>query len=462
MKKGIIIQEPGQPLKFSNIEEVPAEDTVANTLVTRVLDTIKAYQAEARNLLKTRYAGLKDVAPLHLREPCNSFVLCCSDGLCVRYDRAPDEKTVARMAIVPETLAEIVPRFSEGFIHVTSDPKAFVPGQSGPAIILNIGSPTSEVTEVARWFPSIVVSTNLPDDFITLLPPARPLCIASVQSEIDFDLAGIIEPFDSPLNRDDPDNDHFVAHTRMRLTVGWESIELYLSLDIDYWDPTRAPMWAEIDILAAAAQANLRTQAYRALDSRGETRKQYVALLAEFDTLLTGPEEPVHQFLKKHPVLLCPTAQKQWSKLPFGDRFSDFVFREAPNDYLLVEIEAPIREIFRKDGQQREELTHAINQISDWVQYIEDNRSEVESSLGLVGISTSPRTLVVIGRSAALSDENRRKITAIQNQHGKLRILTYDDLLASARANLERILGPLSITGENTQIFYFKPKSVAL
>jgi hypothetical protein len=38
-----------------------------------------------------------------------------------------------------------------------------------------------------------------------------------------------------------------------------------------------------------------------------------------------------------------------------------------------VELEAPIRELFRKDGRQREELTHALNQITDWVRYIEDN-----------------------------------------------------------------------------------------
>lgn len=459
MKKGVVKQEPGKPLQFSSVEEVHTENITASPLGIRVAETIKAYLAEARNLLRSRYAGLKDVAPLHLREPCNVFVLCCSDGLFVRYDRAPDEKTVVRVASVPETLSEVAPKFSEGFIHMPSDIEAFVPGQDGPAVSLNIISPTGEITEVVKLFPMIVASTNLPNNFITPPPPARPLCIASVQSEIDVETAGIVAPSDAPLNRNDPNNDHFIARTCMRLQVGWESIELYLSLDTDYWDPTRAPMWAELDILAAAAQANLRTQAYRALDSRGETRKQYAALLAEFETLLDGPEEPVHQFLKKHPELLCPTADRKWSKLRFGDRISDFVFREAPNDYLLVEIEAPISDIFRQDGQQREELTHAINQISDWVQYIEDNRTEVEASLGLVGISTSPRTLVVIGRAATLSEENRRKITTIQNQHGKLRILTYDDMLASARANLQRILGPLSITGQNTQLFFFKPNS---
>ena len=263
-------------------------------------------------------------------------------------------------------------------------------------------------------------------------------------------------------NLSDPGNDHFIARSRVRLPVGWEAIDVYLSLDPEYWEPTRAAMWAELDILAAAAQANLRTNALRVLDGRGDARKRYVDLFTEFETLLMGPEEPVHQFLKKHPELLSQTFSKYWSKLPFGDRFSDFVFREAHNDYLLVEIEAPIRELFRKDGQQREELTHAINQISDWVQYIENNRTEVESSLELLGISTSPRTLVVIGRSATLTDDNRRKITTIQNQYGKLRILTYDDLLAAARANIERILGPLTITGQNTQLFFFKPSAPTL
>ena len=80
---------------------------------------------------------------------------------------------------------------------------------------------------------------------------------------------------------------------------------------------------------------------------------------------------------------------------------SDFVFREPYNDYQLVEIEAPYRQLFRQDGQQREELTHAINQIMDWIQYIANDREGVETELGLPGISTNPRTLssLVVGCS---------------------------------------------------------------
>jgi len=215
-------------------------------------------------------------------------------------------------------------------------------------------------------------------------------------------------------------------------------------------------MWAEVDILATVAQLNLRESQLNALDSRGETRRRYVALLDEFERLLQGPEEPVHQFIRGHPELICPTCQKWWSKLQFGERISDFVFLQPHNDYELVELEAPIRPLFRKDGQQRAELTHAINQIADWIGYIEDNKKVVEYDLGLTGISSSPRTLVIIGRSDSLTDDDRRKLTTLQNQFSKLRILTYDDVLAAARANLESILGPLSLKTDNLRLYFFK------
>jgi Domain of unknown function (DUF4263) len=137
-------------------------------------------------------------------------------------------------------------------------------------------------------------------------------------------------------------------------------------------------------------------------------------------------------------------------------KVSDFVFREPYNDYQLVEIEAPIRKLFRKNGQQREELTHAINQIMDWIQYIANNKQRVEEEFGLVGISTNPRSLVVIGRSSSLTEENRRKLATLQAQQNKLRILTYDDVIAAARANLERLLGPLTLKGENAELYFFK------
>ncbi len=53
-------------------------------------------------------------------------------------------------------------------------------------------------------------------------------------------------------------------------------------------------------------------------------------------------------------------------------------------------------------------------------------------------------------------EDNRRKLVTIQNDQPKLRVLTYDDLLACARTNLEHILGPLSLIGQNVRLYFFK------
>jgi len=176
-------------------------------------------------------------------------------------------------------------------------------------------------------------------------------------------------------------------------------------------------------------------------------------LFAECEGLLNGNEEPLHQFIKANPGILCPTHCRLWSKLPLGKRDTDFVFREPSGDYLLVEIEKPSHLLFRNDGQQREELTHAIDQITDWRRYVEDNLRTVQSELGLEGISSNPSCLIVIGRSGSLDDANKRKLVALQNAMPKLRIMTYDDLIANAKAAAENILGPLWDAGPGAEVY---------
>lgn len=462
MKKGTVNIQPGQPLQFTDVSEAEMAPTAAASMSKTVGVTLKAYLKAARDLLEVKYVGQKPLAPKHLVQPCNVFAVRCSDGMLVRYDlpfqpQQADAKAMVRVAAADASLEEIAPKFSEQVIHFPQDPKTYLPPLGGPELILSVNSPSGGVIqEIGRYEFRLYATTKLPDEFQLPPPPMRPLCLASITNEIDLQIHGITEPIEGPVKSVSPEAQQFLVHSRVPVKVGWQAIEIYPPLGEEYWKPEYAPMWAELDILAKIAENNALTSALRAIDSRGAARKQYAVLLQEFAALLNGPEEPAHQFLKAHPELLCPTFEVYWSKLAFGKRVSDFVFREPHHDYLLVEIEAPYRELFRKDGQQREELTHAINQITDWIQHISDNREKVEQELGLAGISTNPRTLVVIGRSAGLTDENRKKIASLQALHNKLRILTYDDLIASAKANLERILGPLDIQGQNVEIYYFK------
>jgi len=447
--------EPGKPLQFQTTAETNTLPNAEQQGAILIADALKAYCVAARALLKGKYACYAEVAPRHLLSPCDIVILRCRDGVFVRYDLTTHGDPRARAGATSGSLGEIAPQFSERMIHFGITPEQLDPSQLGPGFVLAVKDPTGATKQSLTLYP-VIFANQLPDGFQIPRPPTRPICLVSIQNELILQIGGLVVPVDAPLGVDGPDVQQFIAQSRAKLRVGWQAIEIYPLLGDEHWQPEYAAMWAELDILGMAARHNLRETELNTLDPRAETRKQYAALLTEFESLLQGPEEPVHQFLRQHPELVSPTHVQYWSKLPFGAKKSDFVFREPHNDYEIVEIEAPVRELFKKDGHPRDELTEAISQIRDWVRFIEDNKRTVEAELGLTGISTSPRRLVVIGRSESLTEENRRTLTTLQNDQPKLRILTYDDLIASARANLERILGPLSLTGENVRLYFFK------
>lgn len=461
LKQCDISVQPGRPLQFTETVGTDTSDTAPSSLDKAIGRTLDAYTQAARKLLEGKYAGQRAIAPPHMRGPSSITIIRCTDGIFVRYDMALEGEGKIGLFCSNTSLADVAPQFSDQLIYFPADPKTYIPTPGGLEIALAITDPKTGATNVPIRIRPLIYGRTLPSGFQMPLPPIRPPCLISVYNESDVYLSGNLFPAGMTVEQPGSDAVEFVAYTRFKLPVGWQAIEIYRLLGEEYWKPEYGPIWAELDILAAIAQKNAITLKLNHLDGRGATRKHYAALLKEFEALLDGPEEPTHQFLKQHPELLCPTHQQIWSKLPFGSRVSDFVFREPYNDYLLVEIEAPIRELFRKDGQQREELTHAINQIADWIQFIADNKQAVEEELGLTGISVSPRALIVIGRAASLTDENRRKLATLQAQQSKLRILTYDDLLTSCRANVERILGPLTLSEHNVELYYYQETPMA-
>jgi hypothetical protein len=255
----------------------------------------------------------------------------------------------------------------------------------------------------------------------------------------------------------------FVACTRLDLPVGWECIEVYPPFRPDYWQVGLAAARAENDLLAGAVARNMHDKALRDLDPRVGARKQYAKLLRQFRELLDSDpeeEETLQVFLKGHPELLCPAYARCWPKLKLGhgNTGTDFVFRDATGDYLLVEIERSTLRLFRSDGQQTAELTHALDQVMNWKRYLEDNLRTVQEELGLVGISSNPRSLVVMGRSAPLSAENRRKLGTMEGQSPRVKIMTYDDVAEHAKSVAENILGSMVETCDRTEV-YFLPKA---
>ena len=249
----------------------------------------------------------------------------------------------------------------------------------------------------------------------------------------------------------------FLTRTNIKLPVGWDCIEVYPDIDINGWKPEYAPLWAENDILASTLTFHMQEKSYQQLDPKAEARRQSSKILGEFKALLdSNPdrEQTLQTFLQENPALLCPTHSKMWPKLDLGAKETDFVFCDANNDYLLVELEKSTHKLFKKDGHLTSAVNHALGQVTDWKRYLEDNLATVQRELKLTNISANPNALIVIGRSNTLTEDNRRKLTSIHNEHPKTKILTYDEVYNNAKTVIENLLGPIWEAGGNTQIYF--------
>lgn len=321
-----------------------------------------------------------------------------------------------------------------------------------PGIELNLfktDSLTGQKTEILKIKIAIHVLLDKPE--LLPSPPSKPYCI-SIQNAVEIDMQG-------ELIRDatSGENKKFMTRTLLSLPTGWECIEIFPFFAIDHWKSEFARTWAENDILASVLTNTLKKSELTKLDPKAPVRKQFASLLKKYEDLLNSNperEEELQIFLKDNPMMLLPTHINIWPKLPLGSKKTDFVFKDATGDFLLVELERPDFQLFLKNGHPSRELNHAKSQITDWKRYIEDNLSTVQRELGLAGISANPNGLIVIGRSKTLTDDNRRLLSTMENESPKIKIMTYDDLLLKTKSLVENLLGPLWITNSETEVYY--------
>lgn len=466
LKRGRLEIRGGQPLAFvedaNPAEPGPEPPKELQEAASQVAATLKSYRDAVKGLLNGRYSDLRDFAPSHLKEPCDVAVICCNDGIIIRYDLGKEGAVKVRAGALDGTLTELAPKFSDTVLHFPLDRANYDPGENGIKLEMVKFDLQTDVTEPISSIRFVILGSLQFDSAVSIPPPpARPPCLVSLTNELQLVMSGVVKPADPTTAGNVDKTRPFVAQGTISLQVGWQALEVYPAFQPEYWKPEFASLWAESDLLAAVARRQLADARRAEIDPNASARRAFKTLLEELAQLLEGPEEPAHQFLKQHPEIISPTHTAAWSKLPLGNHVTDFVFREPSNDYLLVEIESPLRELFRKDGQQRQELTHAFNQILDWRIFIENNLQTLRSDIGLSGISSNPRSLIVIGRSSALNEADRLKLATLQTQIPRLRILTYDELIQNSKALAENLFGPLDLTGNNVEILYPAPKASA-
>jgi ppGpp synthetase/RelA/SpoT-type nucleotidyltranferase len=148
----------------------------------------------------------------------------------------------------------------------------------------------------------------------------------------------------------------------------------------------------------------------------------------------------VHPFLVEHAYFLHPALETIVSEpaIGVGTEFKpDFIIREATGEYVLVEIESPKCRLFTKRGDFTAEVSHAVQQVEDWQEWLEQNLPTAQRHYPDI---VSPRGSIVIGRSSTLSEKERQKLARRNiNTRGRLEILTYDDLILRTRAYIAGI-----------------------
>lgn len=456
LKKGQLCLVGDNPMRLAERaeDETPPLTPDQERTISLLGEAVRAYRNAAKSLLTDKYSNLKEFAPEYLADPGNILVVSCPGGIVIRYEKKVESSKIFS-AWMSEDLPQVAAMLSQNLIqcHPGRQFSSTVEKTGTEIKLFSVNAVTNQSTDHLSFRIGFDLVVERPGHIP--MPPQKPFCLASVRNTLEFKLLGEVVPEGEQLGS----GQRFLSRTNLRLPVGWECIEIYPDTVPDHWKPEYAPIWAESDILAAVVARQLQESHFQSLDPYAAARREYGALLREFKALLDSEpekEEILQSFLRDHPGMLCPTQTKMWPKLALGAKKTDFVFRDATWDYLLVELEKSTHALFRQDGHPRDELNVARGQITDWKRYLEDNLRTVQEELGLSGISGNPRSLIVIGRSNTLSPASRRKLRVMENEQPKLRIMTYDDVYENAKAVIENLLGPILASGGTTQVYYLK------
>jgi hypothetical protein len=177
--------------------------------------------------------------------------------------------------------------------------------------------------------------------------------------------------------------------------------------------------------------------------------------VAAFETALDAArdESDMQRLLEAQPRLLIQhltAGRRSWvvpKKRLGSEHETDFVIAQKDSDgyvWTAVELERPQAKMFNKNGDPSAALTHALRQIDDWREWLSQNRDYAtrpreRSGLGLTGIHPELEGIVIIGRDA---DFDRRATTSRRQRLERtyrVKIETYDWLLAQARDHLEAL-----------------------
>jgi hypothetical protein len=183
---------------------------------------------------------------------------------------------------------------------------------------------------------------------------------------------------------------------------------------------------------------------HRDLPDGVSTLYALVMVLSEMIHSESTKEKQLHKFLIDNSVALDAYGSGLMSEVKLGRKYSvDLIIQYRTHDkqILLVELERANWRMFTKKGRLRAPVTHAIQQVEDWLRWWHEHPDKIPK--GLDG-SIPPQGLVVIGRNKELGSDDRKRLLHLNNNR-RVKVITYDDLLD----RLEALILTLEAVDEN-------------
>jgi hypothetical protein len=151
-------------------------------------------------------------------------------------------------------------------------------------------------------------------------------------------------------------------------------------------------------------------------------------------------EELIQKYINENPILLHQfPSEKLFAKPPILTFFNaDFGIVTPQKELILIELEKTTTRLIKKDGGIAAQLSHAFDQVRDWLHTTDEHRLAVLYSLKIEKEMVSlVRGVVIAGRDMGYDANHMRRLKG--SDWGRITLLTYDDLLFSLDALIRRM-----------------------
>ena len=185
MKKGLISFVGDKPMQLTENanDDTPALTPEQHHTVSAMGKVIREYREAAKNLLAEKYSHLRESAPEYLADPGNIMVVCCTDGVVIRYERKLESSRIFS-GWMSEDLPQVVAMLSQNLIQCyTSQQFTSTVDKTGTEIKLSAVNPdTSQAKELLSIRIGFAVVIDRPEHIPA--PPRKPYCLCSVQNTL--------------------------------------------------------------------------------------------------------------------------------------------------------------------------------------------------------------------------------------------------------------------------------------